>query len=100
MAKYIKIIGCNIPYTRFKKPLYTVYPKTLADPAKYRQKPNTQVLLFLFVALCCKTYFEPIYCVGFSYNVKTNKQIIINKTNQNKAYKETQKMSREKIVPL
>ena len=23
----------NIPYTRFKNPLYTVYPKTLADPA-------------------------------------------------------------------
>ena len=23
---------CNIPYTRFKKPLNTVYPKTLADP--------------------------------------------------------------------
>ena len=26
-------LSCNIPYTRFKKPLYTVYPKTLADPA-------------------------------------------------------------------
>ena len=25
-------LSCNIPYTRFKKPLYTVYPKTLADP--------------------------------------------------------------------
>ena len=23
---------CNIPYTQFKKPPYTVYPKTLADP--------------------------------------------------------------------
>jgi len=25
-------LSCNIPHTRFKKPLYTVYPKTLADP--------------------------------------------------------------------
>ena len=25
-------LSCNIPYTRFKKPLYTVYPKPLADP--------------------------------------------------------------------
>ena len=25
-------LSCNIPYTRFKKPLYTIYPKTLADP--------------------------------------------------------------------
>ena len=25
-------LSCNIPYTRFKKPRYTVYPKTLADP--------------------------------------------------------------------
>ena len=25
-------LTCNIPYTRFKKPLYTVYPKTQADP--------------------------------------------------------------------
>ena len=25
-------LNCNIPYTRFKKPLCTVYPKTLADP--------------------------------------------------------------------
>ena len=25
-------LSCNIPYTRFKKPLYTVYPQTLADP--------------------------------------------------------------------
>ena len=25
-------LSCNIPYTRFKKPLYTVYLKTLADP--------------------------------------------------------------------
>ena len=25
-------LSCNIRYTRFKKPLYTVYPKTLADP--------------------------------------------------------------------
>ena len=25
-------LSCNIPYTRFKKPLYTVYPKTLANP--------------------------------------------------------------------
>ena len=25
-------LNCNIPYTRFKKPVYTVYPKTLADP--------------------------------------------------------------------
>ena len=28
-------LSCNIPYTRFKKPLYTVYPKTLADPEKW-----------------------------------------------------------------
>ena len=27
-------LSCNIPYTRLKKPLYTVYPKTLADPDK------------------------------------------------------------------
>ena len=27
-------LSCNIPYTRFKKPLYTVYPKTLADPVR------------------------------------------------------------------
>ena len=27
-----KVLSCNIPYTWFKKPLYTVYPKTLADP--------------------------------------------------------------------
>ena len=25
-------LSCNIPYTGFKKPLYTVYPKTLTDP--------------------------------------------------------------------
>ena len=25
-------LSCNIPYIRFKKPLYTLYPKTLADP--------------------------------------------------------------------
>ena len=25
-------LSCNIPHTRFKKPLYTIYPKTLADP--------------------------------------------------------------------
>ena len=25
-------LSCNILYTQFKKPLYTVYPKTLADP--------------------------------------------------------------------
>ena len=25
-------LSCNVPYTRFKKPLYTVYPKTVADP--------------------------------------------------------------------
>ena len=24
-------LSCNIPYTRFKKPLYTVYARTLAD---------------------------------------------------------------------
>ena len=28
-------LSCNIPYTRFKKPLYTIYPKTLADPEKW-----------------------------------------------------------------
>ena len=28
-------LSCNIPYTRFKKPLYTVYPKTLANPEKW-----------------------------------------------------------------
>ena len=28
-------LSCNIPYTRFKKSLYTVYPKTLADPARW-----------------------------------------------------------------
>ena len=26
-------LSCNKPYIRFKKPLYTVYRKTLADPA-------------------------------------------------------------------
>ena len=46
-------LSCNIPYTRFKKPLYTVYPKTLADPSKsmlptYSLKTNTLTLLFLF----------------------------------------------------
>ena len=25
-------LSCNIPYTRFKTPLNTEYPKTLADP--------------------------------------------------------------------
>ena len=25
-------LSCNIPYTRFKKPQYTLYAKTLADP--------------------------------------------------------------------
>ena len=30
-------LSCNIPYTRFKKPLYTVYPKTLAGPKKLYQ---------------------------------------------------------------
>ena len=25
-------LSCNILYTRFKKPLYTVHPKTLANP--------------------------------------------------------------------
>ena len=29
-------LSCNMPYTRFKKPLYTVYPKTLADPDKLK----------------------------------------------------------------
>ena len=28
-------LSCNIPYTRFKKPLYTVYSKTLTDPDKW-----------------------------------------------------------------
>ena len=46
-------ISCNIPYTRFKKPLYTVYPKPLADPGismlpTYSLKTNTLTLLFLF----------------------------------------------------
>ena len=27
-------LSCNIPYTRFKKPLYTVYPKTVYDATK------------------------------------------------------------------
>ena len=31
-TEYPYLISCNIPYTRFKKPLYTLYPKTLADP--------------------------------------------------------------------
>ena len=28
-------LSCYMPYTRFKKSLYTVYPKTLADPARW-----------------------------------------------------------------
>ena len=31
-------LSYNIPYSRFKKPLYTVYPKTLADPDLDSQK--------------------------------------------------------------
>ena len=27
-------LSCNIPYTRFKKPLYKVYPKTVYDATK------------------------------------------------------------------
>lgn len=53
-----------------------------------RQKPNTQVLLFLFVALCLKTHFEPILCWFFAE--------CKNKQKQNKAYKHTQKISRKK----
>ena len=53
-----------------------------------RQKPNTQVLLFLFVALCLKTHFEPILCWFFAEGK--------NKQKQNKAYKHTQKKSRKK----
>ena len=32
MIYWIPILSCNIPYTRFKTPLNTEYPKTLADP--------------------------------------------------------------------
>ena len=41
-------LSCNIPYTRFKKPLYTVYPKTLADPDKGRLRPEIQPLTLLY----------------------------------------------------
>ena len=34
-------LSCNIPYTRFKKPLYTVYPKTLADPEQLNTNKKT-----------------------------------------------------------
>ena len=37
-------LSCNIPYTRFKKPLYTVYPKTLADPDPWRVQNVALVL--------------------------------------------------------
>ena len=38
-------LSCNIPYTRFKKPLYTVYPKTLADPEQEKNEKNEAWLL-------------------------------------------------------
>ena len=39
-------LSCNIPYTRFKKPLYTVYPKTLADPGKRRWRRSNSKRFF------------------------------------------------------
>ena len=34
-------LSCNIPYTRFKTPLNTEYPKTLADPEESRKSIGT-----------------------------------------------------------
>ena len=38
-------LSCNIPYTRFKTPLNTEYPKTLADPDS-----NLLIIIFCFTA--------------------------------------------------
>ena len=38
-------LSCNIPYTRFKKPLYTVYPKTLADSEDWTEAKNRSHLM-------------------------------------------------------
>ena len=37
-------LSCNIPYTRFKKPLYNVYPKTLADPDTLQQNATLECI--------------------------------------------------------
>ena len=36
-------LRCNIPYTRFKKPLYTVYPKILADPDFFKDQGRSLI---------------------------------------------------------
>ena len=46
-------LSCNIPYTRFKKPLYTVYPKTLADPDRCFWKISS-VHSFVSLTVKCK----------------------------------------------
>ena len=46
-------LSCNIPYTRFKKPLYTVYPKTLADPDRCFWKISS-VHSFASLTVKCK----------------------------------------------
>ena len=46
-------LSCNKPYTRFKKPLYTVYPKTLADPDRCFWKISS-VHSFASLTVKCK----------------------------------------------
>ena len=41
-------LSCNIPYTRFKKPLYTVYPKTLADPEAVNNYVGIKIKVTVF----------------------------------------------------
>ena len=38
-------LSCNIPYARFKKPLYTVYPKTQADSEDWTEAKNRSHLM-------------------------------------------------------
>ena len=59
-------LSCNIPYTRFKKPLYTVYPKTLADPVWWGQHFWSTVTC-LYPGLS----FSPII-LSMKYTVKLN----------------------------
>ena len=60
-------LSCNIPYTRFKKPLYTVYPKTLADPDESLKSRTLKT--FHGTSVCEKeniysvTYFPYMCCV-------------------------------------
>ena len=47
-------LSCNIPSTRFKKPLYTVYPKALADPDQSLKQID-------MIPLICQSYIQYLF---------------------------------------